>query len=485
MLLEMHESDVELLKRYHRDHSEKSFAEIVRRHLPLVYSAALRQVRSPQLALEVAQTTFIDLAQSAGRLGPDTVLTAWLYKVARRTAIDIVRKESRRRLREQVASEMNAMNATDADWTRIEPLLDDAMAALDGTERTAVLLRYFEGQSLREVGQALGTSEDAAQKRVSRAVDRLRECLARNGVAVGASGLVVAISGNAVQAVPAGLAVTISTAATLAGAGFATTVTATTTQALAMTALQKTLVTTTIAIAAGFGIFEAQQAASARDDIRSLKKEYAGRIGELTAERDKAAQELASLRKANERLSQNGEELLELRGRVGVLSQELEALKSRPPIQPPAKQTAAVATPHVPGAYITKDELAFAGYGTPEKAIESFAWVLLNGTYEQLMESMPPGVRQEAERRYSSRGENLEEFVLEKLEALRAEEASQFQGMQVVERKVLADDKVELKIRLNIDPAMSQLQPAGNSTPGVRVVSASMVRVGNEWKFVD
>jgi hypothetical protein len=132
-------------------------------------------------------------------------------------------------LREQIATEMNATNdaahfakyaePAAADWTHIEPLLDEAMSALDETDRAAVLLRYFENKSLREVGQALGTSDDAAQKRVSRAVERLREFFAKHGVAVGASGLAIAISANAAQAAPVGLAVTISTAVALAAAG--------------------------------------------------------------------------------------------------------------------------------------------------------------------------------------------------------------------------------------------------------------------------
>jgi len=119
----MSETDLELLRRYAGDHAEDAFAEIVRRHLNLVYSAALRQVRSPQLAEDVAQSTFMDLARNAARLKPDTILTAWLYEVTRRTAIDVVRREARRQLREQVASEMTAMNAPASDWAAIEPLL--------------------------------------------------------------------------------------------------------------------------------------------------------------------------------------------------------------------------------------------------------------------------------------------------------------------------------------------------------------------------
>src|SRR5204862_5124889 len=109
------DTDLTLLARYARQHAEDAFAELVRRHLGLVYSAALRQVRSPQLAEEVAQSVFMDLARHAARLKPNTILTAWLYQVTRRTAIDVVRREARRQLREQIATELNAMTANTAD----------------------------------------------------------------------------------------------------------------------------------------------------------------------------------------------------------------------------------------------------------------------------------------------------------------------------------------------------------------------------------
>src|ERR1022692_1387590 len=155
ILLNMSDTDLELLARYTRQHAEDAFAELVRRHVNLVHSAALRQVRSPQLAEEVSQSTFVKLARRASEFAPNTILSAWLYQVTRREAIDVVRREARRKLREQIVTEMNAMNATTADWTHIEPLLDEAMSALDETDRSAVLLRYFENKSLREVGAAL------------------------------------------------------------------------------------------------------------------------------------------------------------------------------------------------------------------------------------------------------------------------------------------------------------------------------------------
>ena len=269
-------SDLELLQNYARNKSEESFAALVNRHLNLVYSAALRQVRSPQLAEEVAQSAFTDLARNAVPLcgmKPDTILTAWLYQVARRTAIDVVRRESRRQLREQIAVEMNNMNATANDWTQIEPLLDDAMDALDETDRSAILLRYFENKTLREVGEALGTSDDAAQKRVSRAVEQLREFFSKRNVTIGAGGLAVLISANAVQAAPVGLAATISAAAILAGTAVHTSTIIAATKAIAMTTLQKTLVTAALTAAIGTGIYQAHQAAQLREQNQLLQQQ--------------------------------------------------------------------------------------------------------------------------------------------------------------------------------------------------------------------
>ena len=324
--------DLDLLEKFARENSQDAFGEIVRRHLDLVYSAALRQVRSPQLAEEIAQTVFADLARQARKLRPDTILTAWLYAVTRRTAVDTIRKESRRRLREQIAVEVNDMNATANEWVQIEPLLDDAMAALDETDRSAVLLRYFENKSLREVGEVLGASEDAAQKRVGRAVDRLREFFSKRKVTVGASGFVVLISANAVQSAPVGLAATISAAA-IAGTAVSTSTVIAATKAIAMTTLQKTLVTATVAVLAGAGIYEAHQSSQLRDQVQTLQQQQAPlaeQIRQLQRERDDATNRLANLLAENEQLKSNPNqtELLRLRGQVTTLQADTTKLRT-------------------------------------------------------------------------------------------------------------------------------------------------------------
>ena len=256
----MDDPDLALLARYARHGDEAAFAEVVRRYLGLVHSVALRHVRSLQLAEEVAQSVFADLAREAGRLGPGTVLPAWLWQVARRTAVDAVRREARRRQREQTAHELSTMNTPDADWSQVAPLLDEALQSLDETDRAVVVLRWFENKPLSEVGVALGLGEDAAQKRASRALDRLREFFSRRGITASAGGLAALISTNAVQAAPVGLAAIVTGGALVTGtaaAGWSTALSAT---FFTMTSTTKTILTSaligTVAVVTACRIFE-------------------------------------------------------------------------------------------------------------------------------------------------------------------------------------------------------------------------------------
>jgi|SRR5579862_552931 len=340
----MRTDDWNLLRQYTQQHSQEAFATLVNRHLNLVYSTALRQVRSPFLAQEVGQSVFTDLARNAGTLKPDTVLTAWLYRVAYRTAIDVVRRESRRQAREQTAMEMSAVHTASSEWTAIEPLLDEAMHVLDEGDRTAILLRYFDNKSLRDVGLALGISEDAAQKRVSRAVDRLRESFSKRGVAVGAGALAVIISANAVQAAPAGLAATISAAAALLGPTTVAATTATITKAITMTALQKTLIAATIAVTVGTGVYQAHRASALRDQFQTLQQQEevsVEQVKRLNRERDEAIARRSVLQQENEQLRESTADVSKLRAevvRLQAAQQQLAQSKTAADANDPSSQ---------------------------------------------------------------------------------------------------------------------------------------------------
>lgn len=213
--------DMQLLQVYVTEGSDAAFETLVNRHLNLVYSTALRQVRDPVLATEVTQTTFIILSRKAGTLGQGTILSGWLYRTAQFAAARALRTEARRREREREAAQLQ-MEGSDSLWEQLSPILDQAMAHLGTADRDALVLRYFENKTARDVGASLGINEAAAQKRLVRAVDKLRSFCVKKGVVLSAAVLTGVLSANAVHAAPAGVA-TATTAMLKGGAVSAST----------------------------------------------------------------------------------------------------------------------------------------------------------------------------------------------------------------------------------------------------------------------
>ncbi len=207
----MMRDDMTLVHEFAATCSEPAFATLVERHIGLVHSAALRQVGDPHLAEEITQAVFIILARKAASLGPNTVLAAWLYRTIRYAAADALKTRRRRAAREQEAYMQSTLNQPDTDaWAQLAPLLDDAMNELGETDRTVLVLRYFENKTAHEIATALRVEENAAQKRVVRALEKLRTRFVKRGVTLAATVIAGAVAANSVQAAPVGLAVKVS-----------------------------------------------------------------------------------------------------------------------------------------------------------------------------------------------------------------------------------------------------------------------------------
>jgi RNA polymerase sigma factor (sigma-70 family) len=206
--------DCDLLRQYADQRDEAAFAEVVRRHLNWVYTVALRALNgNATLAEDVTQAVFTDLARKAGPLRRHTTVAGWLHTSVRFAAAKAIRDDACRRTHEHEASAMHEPtlpHPPNAAHAELRPLLDEAVGQLREPERDAVLLRFFEDKSYREVGDLLSLSENAARMRVERALDKLRGQFSRRGVTTTAALLASALGAHGTTTpVPAGWAGTI------------------------------------------------------------------------------------------------------------------------------------------------------------------------------------------------------------------------------------------------------------------------------------
>lgn len=380
------QTDTQLLRAYAEHRSEPAFAELLRRHVDFVYSAARRMVCDSHLAQDVTQAVFVALAKNAAQLTDRPVLSGWLHRTAQNIAAQTVRSDVRRRAREQEAAAMNELLSAEpeANWKDIAPQLDTALGELSEPDRDALLLRYFERKSAREMAQILGLTDEAAQKRVSRAVERLRECFVKRGVTVGASGLVVAISAHAVQGAPVGLAVAILSGATLTGSTLATTAVVTTLKTIAMTTLQKTLIATlVVASIATPLVLYTKSAAKQRADDESLRQQ-AGELAKLQTEKDR----LSALASQTDTAKDRSADLLRLRAEAESLRKQTNAL---PRVRAENRRLQAAANlPDVEPSEAETQEVNV-------KMTESKNWVMASFLYSRKNQGkFPPTIEQAA-----------------------------------------------------------------------------------------
>jgi RNA polymerase sigma factor (sigma-70 family) len=318
----------QLLAEYANGGSEAAFRELVIRYVDLVYSAAVRLVNNDtHLAEDVTQTVFADLARMARSLSPNVTLGGWLHRHTCFVASKTMRRERRRQLREQEAAQMNSSeDHSAAQLAAIAPLLDEAINQLGAVDRTAILLRFFEQRDFRSVGEALGSNEEAARKRVNRALEKLQTLLHRRGIALSAGALGAALATQAVSAAPAGLAAGI-TASALAGAATANTTTLTILKIMSLTTKLKIGIGTAIlaAVIAVPLVIQHQSKTKLEQEKEALQRQVQ-KMDQLAAENERLSRLTAAVvPAAPAQTNEPSREVLKLRGEVGRLRQEQAA----------------------------------------------------------------------------------------------------------------------------------------------------------------
>jgi RNA polymerase sigma factor (sigma-70 family) len=366
-------SDVELLQRYAQDQAEDAFEELVRRHIDRVYSAALRRVGGDAfLAEDVVQQVFVALARKAAWLSRHPILLGWLHLATRNEAANVVRSERRRKNREREAQTMMDTHTPGTDesaWSQVAPVLDDALDQLSDRDRTAVLFRFAEQRAFAEMGAILQLSEDAARRRVDRALEKLQVILARRGVTSTAAVLGLALANQIVVAAPAALAGTVTSTAlagAAASAGLFSTVTF-----MSMTKLKLGLAAAVLVAGSTTIVLQQKAKVALRHEVETLRRQNSqlAQPHEENGSQPLTAGELQTARNAQA-------EIVRLRT-------ELDALKNRA-TEPKTSSSSEHATqdndkvPLAPGL-VAVATLNNVGRATPRATFETQLWATHRG----------------------------------------------------------------------------------------------------------
>ncbi len=457
----------QLLREYAEKGSESAFRELVNRYVDLVYSTARRLLNGDaHLAEDVTQTVFADLARQARALSKDVLLGGWLHRHTCYVASNLIRRERRRQAREQETIEMNTLQP-DAHQTAAElaPLLDEAINQLGSSDRAAITLRYFEHCDLRAIGDALGSSEDAAQKRVSRALEKLRTILLKRGVAVPAAALAMALATEAVTAAPAGLAASVSMAA-VAGAAAGTGAVFNLIHVMTLTKLKAGVLCAVVLGAGTTLVLQHQSNASLREENRALHRQNEQFTG-LQAENVRLSNMLTSARQAESLSKDQLSELMRLRGESALArNQKTELDRMREENRRLRSAGTVSAPPQDPTPAqddLPKERWTFAGYATPEAAFQTTVWALSQGDVKTMLASLAPDELARRQQRWQDKTE-------EEIGANTKAEFEKIKGFRILKKEALSENEVVLTLFVD------GLNP-DEGTPRMK-----LQRVGNEWK---
>jgi RNA polymerase sigma factor (sigma-70 family) len=457
----------QLLSDYVRTGSEEAFRELVGRYLDLVHSTALRLTNGDaHLAEDVCQSVFTDLARMAASLSRQVRLGGWLHRHTCYVVANVIRRERRRQAREREAVEMNSLHHDSDDAAaRLAPVVDEAINQLRAGDRAAILLRFFDRRDLRAIGEAFGTTEDAAQKRVSRALEKLRAILVRRGVTLSATALATTLTAQAVTAAPTGLAASVSASA-LAGSA-ASGAAFTMIKLMTLTKLKTAALGALVVVGAGTTIVLQQQTQSRLHHENLALQAQVEQFAALQSEYARLSNQLAKVSQSGALSKDQLSELMRLRGEVGQLRnerKELEKLRAenRPRSTPGPRPAAQPETPTEQNDF-PKESWAFVGYADPESAFQSTVWALSNGDVKTMLASMTPDELARAHRRWADKSEA-------EIAANTRAEFEKVKGFRILKKEARSDDEVVLTLYVEgLDP--------NEGTPRMK-----LQRVGNEWR---
>lgn len=321
----------QLLAAYVASGSETAFRDLVVSYVDLVYSAAIRLVNGDaHLAEDVAQTVFADLAKLARTLPRDVMLGGWLHRHTCFVASKVLRTERRRQERERQAVAMNALeDHSAANLATLTPVLDEAVNQLSAEDRAAILLRFFEQKDFRAVGESLGSTEEAARKRVDRALEKLQGLLKVRGVTLSGTALASVLAAHSVSAAPVGFAVAASSFA-LASAATGAGTTLTILEIMSMTKLKVAVITAVVAAGVAIPWVMQHQAQTKLTEANEALRQQQQQSEQLAAENARLAKLTATPSAAPVNTNNSSLELLRLRGEVARLRQDAASRTNGP-----------------------------------------------------------------------------------------------------------------------------------------------------------
>ena len=204
--LKMAESEFILLRRFSTSGDAEAFAQIIKRHAPMVYGVCLRILANREIAADVVQDTFFQLVRDAAEITES--LPNWLHKVATHRSIDLVRSDSQRKQRELIyAANPGKVDSEDnkAIWHEISACIDEELENLDDQTREVLILRFFENLAMTEIAEKCNISQPTVSRRIDSGIELLRQKLKSRGIIVSAAVFMTLLSENVIKAAPASI----------------------------------------------------------------------------------------------------------------------------------------------------------------------------------------------------------------------------------------------------------------------------------------